>query len=302
MCNIQISFQECLFQAGHWCSTTYQYRLNIDLPYHTEPDKLDLQYFEQSGQWYLIEPVYLSLGQRTFKNMSYWRYDTIGYTFKFKRNPTFYVNVLLLPSILMAVLSILCFLLPVESGEKVSLGITILLAQAVQLLVLSDILPPTSKDFPIMAQFIVFTIVLISVSVVTSVVVVRIYLTPECSPPPPMIFKIVNSFVMKLLLISTLNEKLSGKSGKGKKTKMSNQISPHVETDNMDEPVGQKKSEEKHKAESDVGVAAVVEPKLRNTICWKVFSDLIDRMILILYVTALSAGSLYYTLALIISY
>ena len=133
--------------------------------------------------------------------MDYWNYDTIVSTFRFKRHPAFYVNVLLLPSILIAVLSFLCFLLPIESGEKVSIGITIFLSQTVQLLVMNDILPPTAKDFPILGQFVVFTIALISISVVNSVLVVKVHLTPGCKPPSEFVLKVVNSSMTKMLRI-----------------------------------------------------------------------------------------------------
>ena len=45
------------------------------------------------------------------------------------------------------------FLLLVESGEKVSLLITVLLSQAVFLLVVSESLPPSSDDFPIIGIY-----------------------------------------------------------------------------------------------------------------------------------------------------
>lgn len=44
------------------------------------------------------------------------------------------------------------FLLPPESGEKVSLEVTVLLSQAVFLLVISDFLPPSADNFPILGK------------------------------------------------------------------------------------------------------------------------------------------------------
>lgn len=44
------------------------------------------------------------------------------------------------------------FLLPPESGEKVSLEVTVLLSQAVFLLVISDFLPPSADNFPIIGN------------------------------------------------------------------------------------------------------------------------------------------------------
>jgi len=45
------------------------------------------------------------------------------------------------------------FLLPPESGEKVSLEVTVLLSQAVFLLVISDFLPPSAQNFPILGKY-----------------------------------------------------------------------------------------------------------------------------------------------------
>jgi hypothetical protein len=44
------------------------------------------------------------------------------------------------------------FLLPAESGEKVSLEVTVLLSQSVFLLVISDFLPPSADNFPILGM------------------------------------------------------------------------------------------------------------------------------------------------------
>ena len=46
------------------------------------------------------------------------------------------------------VLTVLSVLLPVESGEKMGLGVTILLAQVVNLMILSGLIPTSSQNFP----------------------------------------------------------------------------------------------------------------------------------------------------------
>ena len=177
------------------------------------PGKLDLQFFEQSGQWELLKPVTYELAQRAFKDSDYFQYDTVVFTFRFRRLPSFYVNVILLPSALMGMLSILCFLLPVESGEKVSLGITVLLSQQFELLVLSEILPPTSGNFPIAVRFIIFNIVLISISVVDAVIVSRVHFTHPENNFPDFMKRLLNSWVMGKLLLNKL-DKICGKNGK----------------------------------------------------------------------------------------
>ena len=51
-------------------------------------------------------------------------------------------------SINFVALNVLSVFLPVESGEKIGLGMTLMLAQVVNLLILSSILPASSLHFP----------------------------------------------------------------------------------------------------------------------------------------------------------
>ena len=60
---------------------------------------------------------------------------------------------MMFPCMLTAGVAALGFLLPVESGEKVALEITVLLSLAVFLLLVSESLPPSSEDFPIIGKF-----------------------------------------------------------------------------------------------------------------------------------------------------
>ena len=56
------------------------------------------------------------------------------------------------PCILTSSVAALTFILPVESGEKVSLEITVLLSLAVFMLVVSESMPPSSDNFPIIGK------------------------------------------------------------------------------------------------------------------------------------------------------
>ena len=67
--------------------------------------------------------------------------DKMDIVIKMERNPTFYVIYLLIPSVLMGFVSVLVFLLPPESGERVGLSITVLLSYSVFLLMVSEVTP-----------------------------------------------------------------------------------------------------------------------------------------------------------------
>ena len=141
---------------------------------------------------------------------------------------------------------------------------------------------------------------MVSVSVVTSVLVVRTYLTPECKTFPPLGVKAVNSYIMKLLLIPTLDEKVLGDGQKHQKSrkKSSNQISPQFKAAEASR-VQRGNVAEDNIQSSDVDTMSEDDKKLRNTLGWKLLSELIDRFVLILYITALTGGSIYYIVALL---
>lgn len=72
-------------------------------------------------------------------------YSVIDFTMTIKRNPSHYISATILPVLATSVLSILVFILPVESGEKVGYTLTVLLAEAVLLTLVQDSMPSSSQ-------------------------------------------------------------------------------------------------------------------------------------------------------------
>lgn len=70
-----------------------------------------------------------------------------------KRKPKFYVLTIIFPCTLVLALAALGFILPADSGEKVSLEVTVLLSLSVFLLLVSDKLPASAETFPIIGGF-----------------------------------------------------------------------------------------------------------------------------------------------------
>ncbi|CAC5380176.1 CHRNA1 [Mytilus coruscus] len=62
-----------------------------------------------------------------------------------KRNPLYYVIMIILPTMFFCILNPLVFLLPTESGERMSLAISILLSYAIFLTLMSSSIPATSN-------------------------------------------------------------------------------------------------------------------------------------------------------------
>lgn len=70
-----------------------------------------------------------------------------------RRKYLFYITNIIAPCVMLSVLVTLVFYLPPEAGEKISLGITILLAFTVFLLLIAESIPKRSDSVPIISKF-----------------------------------------------------------------------------------------------------------------------------------------------------
>ena len=68
-------------------------------------------------------------------------FSCLVYTLEFVRRPTYFVMNVIMPSVLINCLCVLNFGVPHETGEKVGYGITVFLAQSVNLMVVSEMMP-----------------------------------------------------------------------------------------------------------------------------------------------------------------
>ena len=80
-------------------------------------------------------------------------YPDVTFTIIMKRRPMFYLFHLLFPCVLLTAIGLMTFCLPPESGEKVSLAVTVLLAMTVFMLVIMENIPPTSEVVPLFGGY-----------------------------------------------------------------------------------------------------------------------------------------------------
>lgn len=101
-------------------------------------------------------------------------YPDIMFYITLRRKTLFYTVNLIIPCVGISFLSVLVFYLPSDSGEKVSLSISILLSLTVFFLLLVEIIPPTSLTVPLLGKYLLFTMVLVTLSVVVTIVVLNV--------------------------------------------------------------------------------------------------------------------------------
>ncbi|CAK5086857.1 unnamed protein product [Meloidogyne enterolobii] len=107
-------------------------------------------------------------------------WDVIGFSrikfqLRIRRKTLFYTVVLIIPTVLMAFLSMAVFLLPTDSGEKMTLTISVLLSIVVFLLLVSKIMPPTSSTIPLVAKYLLLTFTLNITTITVTVIIINVY-------------------------------------------------------------------------------------------------------------------------------
>ncbi|XP_076070042.1 nicotinic acetylcholine receptor beta1 isoform X2 [Oratosquilla oratoria] len=171
-CTIDVTYfpfdqQTCLMKFGSWTFNGDQ----VSLALYNDKNFVDLSDYWKSGTWDIVE-VPASLNVYTSKGDSPGETD-ITFYITIRRKTLFYTVNLILPTVLISFLCVLVFYLPAEAGEKVTLGISILLSLVVFLLLVSKILPPTSLVLPLIAKYLLFTFVMNTVSILVTVVIIN---------------------------------------------------------------------------------------------------------------------------------
>ena len=70
-----------------------------------------------------------------------------------RRRAQFYVMYIILPVVAMSSVSMFVFALPAESGEKISLGISVLISYTVLTLLVADTMPTNADAMPVLSRY-----------------------------------------------------------------------------------------------------------------------------------------------------
>lgn len=125
--------------------------------------------FTENGEWSLVSTSINRIAGNLYKS------DEIHCNFILKRKPGFLVINVILPIIFMAVINLLVFVLPAESGERVSYSVTVLLALAVFMTLVGDNLPKTSEPMSVLSYYLMSLLILSTLMTVTTIFNLKVY-------------------------------------------------------------------------------------------------------------------------------
>uniref|UniRef100_A0A8C5EVJ3 Neuronal acetylcholine receptor subunit alpha-7-like n=1 Tax=Gouania willdenowi TaxID=441366 RepID=A0A8C5EVJ3_GOUWI len=169
-CNVDVRWfpfdiQRCELKFGSW--TFDGWLLDIQLK------EADVSGYMQNGEWDLLEVP----GGRNeiYYDCCAEPYPDVTFVVTLRRRTLFYALNLLIPCVLLSSMTLLVFLLPANSGEKISLGITVLLSLTVFMLMVAEIMPATSDSVPLIGQYFASTMVIVGMSVVATVIILQFH-------------------------------------------------------------------------------------------------------------------------------
>lgn len=191
-CKIDVNYfpfdhQVCDLRFGSW---TYDGRY-VDIDPLSE--QLNLSQLVENPAWDIMEVLVM-------KNVGYYPepYPYVIYRFVMKRRILYYLTNLVIPCVMISFLAFLSFCLPVRSGERIALVITMLLSMTVYMMLIFNFMPPTSEVIPLVSKFYLACIIEIALCLVATFLTIKWYYNE--TPMPTWIDFFVNKFLASILL------------------------------------------------------------------------------------------------------
>lgn len=148
-CKMDITYfpfddQICTLKLGSWAYDGFQ----VDVTNRTLD--VDLSNYVDNGEWTLIDT-------KAVRNVKIYTccpepFPDVTFYLHLRRRVLYYAFNVIIPCVLLSMLTLTGFLLPPESGEKVTLGLTVLLAFSVFMLLIAENMPPTSEYIPLIGK------------------------------------------------------------------------------------------------------------------------------------------------------
>ncbi|XP_013791042.1 acetylcholine receptor subunit alpha-like, partial [Limulus polyphemus] len=164
------------------------------------PIGIDLTEFYKSVEWdILLVPAKYNM---EFYDCCPEPYPDITFNVTMRRKTLFYTVNLIIPCVGISFLTVLVFYLPSDSGEKVSLCMSILVSLTVFFLLLAEIIPPTSLAVPLLGKYLLFTMILVTLSISVTVGVLNVHFrSPSTHTMSPWIRRVFIHIMPRLLLM-----------------------------------------------------------------------------------------------------
>lgn len=184
---------------------------------------IDLSQFYKNVEWDIIDvPAYYN---DFYYDCCAEPFPTITFKIVIRRKMLFYLVNLILPVALMTFMTVSVFYLPSDSNEKVTLSISILTSLIVFFLLMLEIIPASSLAVPLFGKYLLFTLVLVSLSACVSVYVLNLHhRSPSIHSMSPRVRQIFLKTLPKLLRLNQPDPRERSSLNRFRKKKVAQQL------------------------------------------------------------------------------
>lgn len=123
-------------------------------------------------------------------------FAVLKFHFLFSRNNNKIRSNIILPCLTFGLMCCVSCIVPPNSGERLGVSLSILISISVYQIVVSDLIPKATDEFPVISIFLVTLVLMVCISTVTTILILRIEFTPIVNRP----IKIVKLFFINKYL------------------------------------------------------------------------------------------------------
>ena len=149
MCQIDITYypfdqQSCELQFGAWSYHTSKMNLT------NSATSINMDSYKTNGEWEMVGTV-AKREEFAYACCPAERYSNVAFVVKISRRHTFYIMNVIFPSILTSALLLSIFFC--TPGQKIQIGVVVLLSFRIFLLNVADNIPKTSDHIPLLGKY-----------------------------------------------------------------------------------------------------------------------------------------------------
>ncbi|KAK3093894.1 hypothetical protein FSP39_021544 [Pinctada imbricata] len=186
-----MDYQICTIKVSTWGYTSHEIQLVYD-----KATPVELGFYSPNGEWDLISGVGTTTKEKSRGGQTF---SSLTFQVSLQRRPMFHILNTLFPVALMAFLIPLVFKLPPDSGEKIGYALTVLLAYAVYLTLISDNIPSTSVTICYLSIYLALTLMYGTLSVLFVILVLMAHHKPETEEVPGCVSSLISGVLMPLV-------------------------------------------------------------------------------------------------------
>ncbi|XP_058876309.1 acetylcholine receptor subunit gamma [Acipenser ruthenus] len=184
-CSVEVTYfpfdwQNCtlLFRSQTYSGNEIDIQLAVDGDTGKPIEWVDIdpEAFTENGEWAIKHrPAKLVINPRYTPDDL--EYQEVHFNLIIQRKPLFYIINIIVPCVLISSLAVLAYFLPAQAGgQKLTVSISVLLAQTVFLFLIGQKVPETSLSVPLIGKYLIFVMFATTLIVTNCVIVLNISL------------------------------------------------------------------------------------------------------------------------------